>query len=67
MQKYLYFTVSKFPTNDKKKGIFKRANTRNHVILGADKQVPELHHLSRGNQTPQPAPRRGNPGRGCTM
>lgn len=46
------FYSQQIPHQWQKFRIFKRANTRNHVILGADKQVPELHHLL--NRKPSP-------------
>lgn len=48
------FHSQQIPHNQQKKfGIFKRANTRIHVVtLGADKQVPELHPLLKRKSIP---------------
>lgn len=50
MQEYLYFTVSKSPTNDKN---FEYSKEQiQEIILGANKQVHELHPLLKGKSNP---------------
>lgn len=46
------FHTQQIPYQWQKFGIPKRANTRNHIILGADKQVPELHCLLKRKSNP---------------